>query len=92
MQAQFADWPHQQTQHPLAQQANLDGEKVVVGVAQVDQPEDRHGVLRGGELGIGAQVVGGFPEVTFEFVEVHGFGLILFFGVFWRLTVTDQGV
>ena len=46
-----------------------------------DQPENGQGVLRGGELGVGAQVVCGFPEVVFEFFEVHGFGFWVFFGV-----------
>ena len=36
-----------------------------------DQPENGQGVLRGGELGVGAQLVGGFPEFVFELLDVH---------------------
>ena len=45
--------------------------EAVVGVAQEDEAEHRHGVFGGGELGVGAQLVGGFPEFVFELLDVH---------------------
>jgi len=45
--------------------------EAVVGVAQKDQAKHRHGIFGGGEPGIGAQLVGGFPQFVFKLLEVH---------------------
>jgi hypothetical protein len=48
---------------------------LVVGELQEDQAEHRRGVLTGLEVGVGAQLVGGGPEVVFELLELvpgHG--------------------
>lgn len=46
------------------------GLEAVGGVAQEDHPQHGHEVVAGGELGVGAQVVRGLPEVGFEFFDV----------------------
>ena len=47
------------------------GFETVVGVAQEDQAQHRHRVFGGGELGVGAQLVSGFPQFVFELLHVH---------------------
>jgi hypothetical protein len=47
----------------------------VVGKLQKDQAQHRRGVFAGLQIRVGAQAVGGTPEVGFEFLElffVHG--------------------
>lgn len=46
------------------------GLEAVGGVAEEDDAEHRHEVVAGGELGVGAEVVRGLPEVGFELVDV----------------------
>ena len=41
----------------------------VGGVAQEDDPQHGHTVFAGGQLGIGPELVGGFPEAGFELVN-----------------------
>ena len=52
------------------------GVEAVGGVAEEDDAQDGHEVVAGGELGIGAEIVGGFPEVGFELLEVHRVGWV----------------
>jgi hypothetical protein len=40
------------------------------GVSQEDHAEHRHGVLAGGQLGVGAELVGGLPEAGFDLFNV----------------------
>jgi hypothetical protein len=50
---------------------------LVVGELQEDQAQHRRAVLAGLEVGVGAQLVGGGPEVVFELLELvagHGRG------------------
>src|SRR5690606_8078890 len=42
----------------------------VVGELQKDQPEHRRGVFAGLEVGVGAQRIGGAPEVFFQLFEL----------------------
>jgi hypothetical protein len=53
------------------------GLETVVRVAQKDQAEHRHRVFGGGELGVGAQLVGGLPEFVFELLHVHSIVLVV---------------
>jgi hypothetical protein len=46
--------------------------KFVIGIAQKDQPQHRHGILRRFQLGIGAQIVGGIPQAFFDVGRVGG--------------------
>ena len=49
---------------------------VVVGETEEDDAENGDGILGGLEVGVGAEVVGGAPEVGFEILELgfgHGF-------------------
>jgi len=41
-------------------------------MAQKDKPKNRHGVFCGGKLGVGPQLVGGFPELCFYLMGMHG--------------------
>ena len=43
---------------------------IVVGELEEDQAEHRRGVFAGLEIGVGAQVVGGTPEVLLELFEL----------------------
>ena len=43
------------------------GVEAVGGVAQEDDAQDGHEVFAGGELGIGAEIIRGLPEVRFKF-------------------------
>ncbi|MDP1666273.1 MAG: hypothetical protein Q8L79_14265 [Methylobacter sp.] len=42
----------------------------VAGMAQEDHAQHRHAVFAGWQLGIGAQLIGGFPETIFDFGNV----------------------
>ena len=44
--------------------------KAIGGVTEKDHAQDRHEVVAGGELRVGAEVVRGFPEVGFELFDV----------------------
>ena len=46
--------------------------EAVVGVAQENQAQHGHRIVSGGELGIGAQLVGRVPKLVFELLDVHG--------------------
>lgn len=39
-----------------------------IGKAEEDEPQNRSGILGGGEAGIGAELVSGFPQAFFESV------------------------
>ena len=45
--------------------------ETAVGVSKKNQPEYRHAVLVGCQLGAGAQKVGGFPEIGFQFADIY---------------------
>jgi hypothetical protein len=51
----------------------LDGTQGLVvairGVPEEDDAEHRHAVFAGGELGVGAEVVGGLPQIGFELFD-----------------------
>jgi hypothetical protein len=44
--------------------------EAVVGMAQKDQAEHRHRIFGGGEFGIGAQLIGGLPELFFQMMQM----------------------
>ena len=48
----------------------MGGIETVGRMAQEDHAQYRHEVVAGGELGIGAEVIGGFPEVGFELLDI----------------------
>jgi hypothetical protein len=50
--------------------------EAVGGMTQEDDPEHRHAVFRRGQLGIGAELIGRFPEVRFKVCAVNGFWCI----------------
>lgn len=45
-----------------------------VGVAEKDEVEDGGGILGGGEVGVGAELIGGCPESFFQVGGVGGHG------------------
>ena len=45
--------------------------ETAVGVSKKNQPEYRHAVLVGRQLGAGAQKVGRFPEIGFQFADIY---------------------
>ncbi len=48
---------------------------VVIRKLQEDEAEHRDGILAGFQVGVGAQIVGGTPEIGFELLELvasHG--------------------
>ena len=51
--------------------------ELVVGIAQEDQPQDRDGVFRGLQLGVGPQLVRRVPQAGFDIVAVmiHNFSV-----------------
>lgn len=48
----------------------LHGEVAVGGVAQEDEAQNGQAVFGGGEFGVGAKLIGRFPQVVFEFGDV----------------------
>lgn len=46
--------------------------ELVIGIAQEDQPQHGHRILRRFQLGVGAQIVGGLPQAFFDFGGVGG--------------------
>jgi len=58
----------------------LDGQIATVGVAQEDQAHHGHEVLVAGQIGIGAQQVGGAPQALFDRFDglelAHGVGVL----------------
>ena len=67
-----AFFPHGPRQARVQAGFNLgqNGLKTVECMAQEDQAQHGHGVLARGEFGVGAQLVGGFPEFVFDLLQV----------------------
>jgi hypothetical protein len=40
------------------------------GVAQEDDAQHRHTILASGQLGVGTEIVGGIPEISFQMLDV----------------------